>query len=209
MKSLIFDRTQQDVLNDTEKGQYTYTDLNRVEGWCEYIANIFNSYNYFVHVDVKTDWKESDYHYSEDLERIRHNVNRLKEAYFSFTQIPDNLEYMTIEKANAIEKILSEIDYLMQGMENNFVYSGVAGCGQTRFWQQRFRKSKSWISQPYKIFQYADTDTLNMIAIENDKNIATVTSNLKLVQIDKSDDIYASIQAINNSMQILDGLVGA
>lgn len=130
MKNLIYDRTQLDIDNDTEKGQYTYTDLNRVESWCEYIANILNSYNYFVHIDVKTDWKESDYHYSEDLERIRQNVYTLKNAYYSFTQIPENLEYMTYEKANDIEKILYEINTLIENMISQFYYAGELYSGE-------------------------------------------------------------------------------
>lgn len=142
MENLIFDRTQLDLDNDTEKGQYTYTDLNRVESWCKYLADILNSYNYYVSIETKTDWIESDYHWSEDLERIRQNVNDLKEAYFAFTEIPANLEYMTIEKANDIEKILSEIDFILTSMENNFIYCSVASCGQASMWQQRFRRKK-------------------------------------------------------------------
>ena len=144
MQNLIFDRTQLDIDNDTEKGQYTYTDLNRVESWCKYIADVLNSYNYYVSISTRTDWKESDYHYSKDLERIRTNINRLKEAYFSFTQIPENLEYMTWQKANDIEKILYEIDKIIKHMENNFIYCGVANCGQSRLWQQRFRRKYTY-----------------------------------------------------------------
>lgn len=208
MGNLIFDRTQLDIDNDTEKGQYTHTDLNRVESWCKYIADVLNGYNYYVSIDAKTNWKESDYHWSEDLERIRNNVNRLKQAYFSFTQIPANLEYMTIEKANDIEKILHEIDYVLRCMENNFVYCGVAVCGQDRVWQQRFRKPKIWNAQPYKLSQYADTDTLKIIATDSGINLESSTEILGLAVIDKRDDVFASIQSINNSMKIIDGLVG-
>ena len=209
MNNLIFDRTQLDIDNDTEKGQYTYTDLNRVESWCKYIADVLNGYNYHVSINAKTDWKESDYHWSEDLERIRQNVNRLKKAYFSFTQIPENLEYMTFEKANEIEKILHELDCVLAGMESNFIYSGVADSGQDRLWQQRFRKLKIWNAQPYKLSQFPSTDTLKMIATDNNAVILIKTENLSFPQIDKRDDIYASVQAINSSMKILDRLAGA
>lgn len=163
MKKLIFDRTQLDVDNDTEKGQYTFTDLNRVESWCKHIADVLNGYNYYVTINTKCDWKESDYHYSEDLERIRNNINRLKEAYFSFTQIPANLEYMTWQKANDIEKILHEIDKIIGHMENNFIYSGVASCGQNRVWQQKFRRKREPTQLAYiesSGTQYIDTGVL-------------------------------------------------
>ena len=113
MDNLIYDRTQSDViyaLNNPSsenflKGAYNYSDLNRVEEWCLYIANILNSYNYSVSIITKTNWSMSDFPTSQELERIRSNINTLKQAYFSFTQIPQNLEYMTWRKANDIEKI--------------------------------------------------------------------------------------------------------
>ena len=209
MDKLIFDRAQLDIDNDTEKGNYNYTDLNRIESWCQYLANKLTSYSYKVNIVTKTDCNMTDFPTSSEMERIRNNVKTLKEVYFSFTQIPENLEYMTIEKANDIEKILYEIDKILIDMENNLIYCGVAGCGQDRVWQQRFRKPKTWISQPYKLSQYADTDTLKMIATPNNKSIELSTKILGLAVIEKRDDIYASVQSINNSMQILDGLVGA
>lgn len=209
MENLIYDRAQSDLVQNTSKAYYNNTDLNRVEEWCEYLANLLNSYSYPVNVQVKKIWQISDFSISSEIERIRQNVNRLKQAYFSFTQIPENLEYMTIEKANNIEKILFEIDTILTNMENHFVYSGVANCGQRRLWQQRFRKPKTWISQSYRLLQYADTDTIRMIATNSNEVITKETENLGFPQIDKRDDVYASIMSINESMQILDRLVGA
>lgn len=209
MENLIYDRTQNDLEQNTSKAYYNYTDLNRVEEWCEYLANLLNSYSYPVNIQVKKNWQMSEFPTSSEMERIRQNVNDLKEAYFAFTEIPANLEYMTIEKANDIEKILYEIDKIIGDMENNFIYCGISNCGQNRIWQQRFRKPKTWISQSYKLLQYANTDTLKLIATESDKNVVSSTSILNLAQIDKRDDVYASIRSINESMQILDGLVGA
>ncbi len=140
MEELIFDRTQLDLYADTEKSYYNYSDLNRIETWCEHLANILNNYSYSVNISIKTNWEMRDFPAQTEIERIRDNINTLKQAYFSFTQIPENLELITIEKANAIEKILHEIDKLIKHMENNFIYSGVSMCGQNRVWQQRFRR---------------------------------------------------------------------
>lgn len=140
MDSLIFDRTQQDITDLTSKSYYNYTDLNRAEKWCEYLSEVLNKYSYSVNIVTKTDWTMLDLPTQFEIERIRQNVNTLKQAYFSFTQIPGNLDYMTWQKANDIEKILYEIDKILKHMENNFVYCGVASCGQNRIWQQRFRR---------------------------------------------------------------------
>ncbi len=209
MENLIYDRSNDDLINKTLKSHYNMSDLNRVEEWCEYLANFLKLYSYPVNIHVKKNWQMIDFPGESEMERIRQNVNRLKQAYFSFTQIPENLDYMTIEKANDIEKILFEIDTILTNMENHFVYSGVTNCGQNRIWQQRFRKLKTWISQSYRLSQYADTDTIRMIATNSNKVITKETENLGFPQIDKRDDIYASIMSINESMQILDRLVGA
>ena len=154
MDKLIYDRTQADVtyaLNNPSnenflKGAYNYTDLNRVEEWCSYLANILNSYNYNVEIITKTNWDMSNFPTSQELQRIRNNIAKLKKAYLSFTEVPVNLGNITYKKANDIEKILYEIDTLIKQMENNFVYVGVANSGQARVWQQRFRRKYIEIS---------------------------------------------------------------
>lgn len=148
MDKLIFDRTQEDVTyalrnpsNATFlKGAYNYTDLNRIEEWCTHLSNILTNYNYPISIVTKTNWNMSDFPTTSEMGRIRSNVDALKKAYFSFTQIPVNLEYMTWQKANDIEKILSEIDTIIKNMEQVFIYSGVPRSGQSRLWQQRFRR---------------------------------------------------------------------
>lgn len=132
MENLIYDRSNSDLLNKTSKGHYNVSDLNRVEEWCEYLANLLTSYSYKVDIQVKKNWQRPDFPTSSEMERIRQNINRLKEAYFSFTQIPENLEYMTIEKANDIEKILFEIDTLLNNMISQFNYCGEINSGEVK-----------------------------------------------------------------------------
>jgi hypothetical protein len=131
MENLIFDRTQNDVEQGTSKGYYNYTDLNRVEAWCEYLANLLTSYSYQVSITIKKDWAMIDLPNTDDMERIRSNVNAIKTAFHAYTNIPENLEYMTIEKANAIEKILNEIDFLTKNMISCFRYSNTFNAGES------------------------------------------------------------------------------
>lgn len=144
MDNLIYDRTQLDITNLTSKAYCNYTDLNRIEQWCEYLAEILNNYNYFVNIVTKTNWTMLDFPTQSEMERIRENINTLKQAYFAFTQVPENLENMTWQMANNIEKILFEIEKILSCMENNFEYCGVASMGQNRVWQQRFRRKYSY-----------------------------------------------------------------
>ena len=131
MENLIFDRTQNDLEQNTSKGYYNYTDLNRVETWCEYLANLLTSYSYPVNIQVKKDWQMSDLPNTDDMERIRKNVNAIKTAFHAYTDAPENLNYMTIEKANAIEKILSEINFLTKNMISCFRYSNTFNAGES------------------------------------------------------------------------------
>lgn len=131
MENLIFDRTQNDLEQKTPKGYYNYTDLNRIEAWCEYLANLLTSYSYPVSIAIKKDWTMSDLPNANDMERIRGNVNGIKTAFHAYTDVPENLNYMTIEKANDIEKILSELDFLTKNMISSFRYSNTFNTGES------------------------------------------------------------------------------
>ena len=131
MENLIFDRTQNDLEQKTPKGYYNYTDLNRIETWCEYLANLLTSYSYPVSITVKKNWAMSDLPNVNDMERIRSNVNAIKTVFHAYTDVPENLNYMTIEKANDIEKILSELDYLTKNMISSFRYSNTFNSGES------------------------------------------------------------------------------
>lgn len=153
MDNLIYDRTQVDVdraieLNDkynrgtitTEemaewdnglKGAYNYTDLNRIETWCEYIAIQLNSYNYNVNITTKTDWDSEDFPIKVELKRIRDNVETLKNAFYSLTSVPDSLEKMTYKKANDLEKVLNELNMYINNMQFGFLYSGTFYSGES------------------------------------------------------------------------------
>jgi hypothetical protein len=102
-------------------------------------------------------------------ERIRTNVAAIKDAYFTIAStptLPSTLNKIDIAKANAIEKILFDIDNLLTYMESSFVYAGVGSCGQSRIWQRRFRlgkthaEVKTW-ANIIKIYwnEFSETDT--------------------------------------------------
>ena len=211
LEHLIFDRIPNDITAKNKKGYYNYNDLNRIEIWCKYLEHWINENHYYLNIETKTNWCRNDFPTSSELERIRSNIQTLKDAYYTLNTtpvIPKTLNYMTIYKANDIEKIMYDIDKILIHMCNNFIYCGITESAQSRLWQKRFRKSKTWISQPYKLYQYKNTDTLSMIATQSNKTIPSSTNILGLAMIDKTDDIYASINEINKSMQSIDDLVG-
>lgn len=143
MDKLIYDRTERDVKNKTDKGYHNISDLNRVEEWCKYLAELLSFYNYKVTIVTKTNWKMTDLRTVSEMERIRRNIALLKKTYFNIPQdivVPSNLNPINISKANAIERILEEMNKIIISMESEFIHSGVANAGQNRVWQNRFRR---------------------------------------------------------------------
>jgi len=138
MDELIYDRTQSDVeyalshqdSEDFLKGAYNYTDLNRIETWCEYLATQLNSFNYSATITTKTDWSMSDFPTKAELLRIKNNVSILKNIFQLASTIPENMEKMTYQKANQIEKAIHDMDLSLSGMIELFNYSGEFFSGE-------------------------------------------------------------------------------
>ena len=149
---MITDRTLQDVeyakahQNSKEdlKGAYNNSDLNRVEAKTKELAEILKKYNYFEDELVhKLDWAKTDFVRTNDSKRYLENIRKIRDSYFIKTttpNLPNSLNRMDYQDANAIEQILVDIEDTIINMEQVFVYCGVPRMGQNRIWQQRFRR---------------------------------------------------------------------
>lgn len=135
MDKLIFDRTASDVqyaknnpsAQEWLKGCYNYIDLNRVEEWCKYLSDLLNSYGYGNLISVKTDWNVKDIQTIEQMARYLNNIKILMETFVlknDTPQLPESIDKLTFQKANDIEKILFDINELIEKMEAIFRYSG-------------------------------------------------------------------------------------
>lgn len=115
------------------KGAYNAADLNRVGGAVEYIAARLNSYSYPVAVSAKTDWVSGDIPTKEQLDTYLDNVSRLKKAFSvkkTTPALPESMDKLTVDKANAIEQILTDIDELLSNMASAWFYSGDLYAGE-------------------------------------------------------------------------------
>jgi len=133
------------------KGAYSYVDFNRVENAVQYLSDLLNMYGYRNAVNVKTDWTPEDIQKVSEIQRYIDNIAELKNKYYSSVEgtMPTTSTWLTIEGANYLEKILTNIEILIESMKKVFIYTGVAGTGQNRIWQQRFRRYgrslKQWL----------------------------------------------------------------
>jgi hypothetical protein len=118
---------------DIAKGQYNYTDLNRVEGNAEELSELLNTYAYPISITVKTDWTRNDIPKQADMIRYLDNVQALINAYFTKSttpSLPADMVDLTHTEANAIEQIQADIYDLIQKMVAGFKYSGTFYAGQ-------------------------------------------------------------------------------
>lgn len=132
---LITDRTLVDVINDAEKGNYDYTDRNRVGSAISEIATLLREFDYIVPVSPKTDWNEDDYPtvslmaaYLEDVETLCAIYNSIP-SHGTLKTLPENLRFMDFNIANNIEKNLLAINDLAATLVRSFdccneIYAG-------------------------------------------------------------------------------------
>ena len=142
---LVTDRTSQDVQLKRTKGNLNVEDLNRIGEWQTYIRDLLNEYGYYVDITPKTDFVKSDLtNMTTKINKIKNDLQSLKDAYYVLSTTPDvpSTERLAINyvELNDIEKILRDIEYLIESMSKYFVHSGVALSGQSHLWQNRFRR---------------------------------------------------------------------
>lgn len=135
-EELIIDRTLQDVNQNRTKGNYNASDLNRIETWMEYLKELLNEYGYYVTFITKTDWEIGigKPNMTSEINRIKTNLQKLKDAYFVMQSTPevpstDRLSINYVE-ANDIEKIMVDIEFLIDKMAESFRYCGTEFCGE-------------------------------------------------------------------------------
>lgn len=131
--SLITDRTRADVANETDKGFYNASDLNRVSAAVEYIAGRFAALGYACPVTVKKDWLTSDAPTASQLEIYRQNIVTLRgriAVMASTPEAPASMAGLDYVKANNIEQILLDLDALIDKLIKSWCFSGELYAGE-------------------------------------------------------------------------------
>lgn len=166
MKTLITDRVELDVIEakknpsatDYKKGNYNFTDLNRLEEWCSYLQKKFNDNGYKLNLNLKLkyytynelksfkysslkemlfielnrgNWGMTDIPTLSEINRIRDNIQTLKNNLMtrSTLTIVKN-STMNYNQANILEQILFELDELFTLYEKSLRYCGTFYCGE-------------------------------------------------------------------------------
>lgn len=110
---------------------YNYSDLNRVEAKTAEVAELLTAQGYVTTVDVKTDWKITDFPTQTEMNRYLGNVKKCVNNFCQMpgVTLPDTMDRLDYIGANNIEKTLVGIEKLLEYMLAVMRYSGTFYSG--------------------------------------------------------------------------------
>lgn len=115
-----------------ERGTLTCNTLNRVGTAVKYLATQLAESGYEVgNITVKT-YAETDTVTHSDWEKYLSNVQSLREAFYTLSEtdeLPDVDGKLDFESANTIEKILADIDLMIERMKSAYRRCGTFYAG--------------------------------------------------------------------------------
>lgn len=115
------------------KGSYNSSDLNRVGSAMKGLESLFNECGYLVSVNPKTDWTQEDEPTREQMSQYLYCVSILRRALTVKADtpiVPDDMEGLTYQEANNIEKILQDVEFLLKNSLAAVFYSGDIYSGE-------------------------------------------------------------------------------
>lgn len=130
--TLITDRTQSDVDNDTDKGNYNYTDWNRVESAAAACAELLSNEGYITTITSKTNWTPTDKPVALQMLRYISNVLFIQSQFVKIPRVdvPESMYGIDYMDANNIELFLQTVPKLIENMKNNYRECNGFNCGE-------------------------------------------------------------------------------
>lgn len=139
--TLITDRTEQDVLDVIEalksginyvpkKGAYNADDFNRVGSAVNYLVGEYDELGYLINdfVPLKITWIVTDVPTEADYDNYLNWVRALRD-YIPNTidadiyTLPLTMDRIDFEDANDIERVLQEVDIIIENIKSSWFYA--------------------------------------------------------------------------------------
>jgi hypothetical protein len=117
----------QSYLNEVQKGAYTYRDLNRVEEAVAFVAGRMKELGYLPSPPLTLSWRVDSKPNEADFKRYFSNISMLRNAitvWQSTPEAPNSVAGFDVDKANALERILVDIDQILTLISESWFYSG-------------------------------------------------------------------------------------
>ena len=115
------------------RGGYNISDYNRVESAVQQLATTLNSLGYATLLQTKTDWAEGYTPAPADLDRYIANIHTLRPILPTLPGTPEapaTMDGIDWQGANDIEKILLDIETVIERMVAAFWYMGELFMGE-------------------------------------------------------------------------------
>ena len=121
------------ITNRTRAGYYDITDLNRVGQAMRYVAARLRACGWDVVVTPQTNWVWTDRATPAAAKRYLNNLRKIRKALVLFTNtpdVPDGKRPFTAEEANDIEKILIDVEDMVQRTMQCWFFCGDLYAGE-------------------------------------------------------------------------------
>ena len=114
-----------------ERGTLTINTLNRIELKQEELKNLFEELGYYNTPIVNKVWDYTHILNEADFSRIVENTAILKDAFFVLADTPviPPISYY-YENINSLEKILHDLDVMINNVKSNYRECGTFECGE-------------------------------------------------------------------------------
>lgn len=123
-----------------ERGTLTYNTLNRVEAAVKTLTAALTAAGYPVEITPvlkgskaeDREWQEGDVLYRPQWTTYLDNVQKLRDAYYTLAEtgeLPAPEDKLKCTGANTIEKVLADIDLLLDGMKSIYRRAGTFTAG--------------------------------------------------------------------------------
>ena len=124
-----FEELSQSDIDVLERGTMTINTLNRIENKQEELKNLFNEMGYWNTDITNKFWDYTQIFNVDEFQRILDNTNVLREAFFVYSTTPKTppISY-NYNDINALEKILFDLDVMINNIKSNYKICGVAIC---------------------------------------------------------------------------------
>lgn len=114
-----------------ERGTMTINTLNRIEEKQTELKGLLNDMGYWNTNITNKSWDYSDIFSKTEFQRIINNLNTLRNAFFVFSYTPETPPVsFHYEDINSLEKILFDIDVMINDVKSRYRECGTFYCGE-------------------------------------------------------------------------------
>lgn len=124
------------ITNRVTGATYNFTDFNRVAEAMRYVAARLRSCGWDVVVTPRTGWTRYSFPSVAEMERYIRQLRKLHDTLVLFANTPavpeasQAKDWLTVQEANDIEKILLDIEDMVRRTEEAYYFSGDVFAGE-------------------------------------------------------------------------------